>query len=75
MRDEVMSMTEQWGWQHKQEGVHLGEAQLLTSILKARFHNLPREYLKKIETADVWVVNKETMNALSTSSVLKIFKD
>ncbi len=83
MGGEVMSMARQWAEQHKQEGiklgvqqgVQLGEAKLLTSILKARFHDLPAESLKKIEMADVEALNKWAINALSASSLSQVFQD
>jgi predicted transposase/invertase (TIGR01784 family) len=79
MGGEVMSMAEQWAARHKQEGIQqgmqLGEAQLLTNILKARFHDLPAESLKKIEMADVEDLNKWAINALSASSLSQVFQD
>lgn len=75
MGGEVMSMAEQWAERHKQEGIQLGEAKLLTSILKARFHDLPAESLKKIEMADVEALNKWAINALSASSLSQVFQD
>ncbi len=87
MGGEVMSMAKQWAEQHKQEGiklgvqqgieqgVQLGEAQLLTRILKARFRELPAESLKKIEMADVDALNKWAINALSASSLSQVFQD
>lgn len=91
MGGEIMSMAEQWAEQHKQEGiklglqqgmqrgvqqgVQLGEARLLTSILKARFHNLSPECLKKIEMADVEILNKWAINALTASSLSQVFED
>jgi len=75
MGGEVMSMAEQWAERHKQEGIQLGEARLLTNILKARFHDLPAESLKKIEMADVEALNKWAINALSASSLSQVFQD
>lgn len=79
MGGEVMSMAKQWAEQHKQEGIQqgmqLGEAQLLTNILKARFHHVPAESLKKIEMADVDALNKWAINALSASSLSQVFQD
>lgn len=74
-----MSMAERWAEQHEQkgmqQGMQLGEVQLLTSILRAKFQDLPREYLKKIEAADVEALNKWAINALSAPSLPDVFKD
>lgn len=79
MRRELMSIGEQLVQQGVQQGMQtgmqLGEAQLLTNILIAKFHNLPPEYLKKIETADVVFLNKWAINALNAPSLLQVFKD
>lgn len=58
-----------------EQGMQQGEAQLLASILTAKFHDIPVEYLKKIETADVGFLNKWAINALTAPSLPQVFKD
>jgi hypothetical protein len=55
-------------------GVQYGEADLLTSILIAKFKELPNAYLKKIGTADADILKQWAVNVISAESLDEVFK-
>jgi len=57
-----------------EEGMQQGEAHLLTSILKAKFKELPDTYIKKIDTADAETLNQWAINFITAQSLDEIFK-
>ncbi len=55
-------------------GFEKGEANLLTSILKAKFKDLPEAYLKKIDKADADTLNQWAINFVNAQSLDEVFK-
>ena len=55
------------------EGVQYGEASLLIALLKAKFKELPDEYIKKIDAADVDTIHRWAINFIEAQSLEKVF--
>ncbi len=65
------TIAERHGFEH---GIQYGEADLLMSILKAKFKELPDAYVKKIDTADASTLKQWAINFINAQSLEEIFK-
>ena len=56
------------------QGIHQGEAAVITRLLKRRFHQVPSSYLTRIEQADAETLLSWSDKILDAKSLEEVFE-
>ena len=57
-----------------EQGKQVGEINVLIKLLKARFHEVPEQYLIKLQNADLATLEKWVLNVLNAKELDEVFK-
>lgn len=60
--------------QGEQRGFQHGEAHILTSILRAKFKELPESYVQKINNSEPDILNQWAINSVAAQTLEQVFK-
>lgn len=72
--DEIMTLAQELIQRGQHQGIHQGEAAVITRQLKRRFHQVPASYLTRIEQADAETLLSWSDKILDAKSLEEVFE-